>query len=316
MNMTIRAMTPAERNYCYSQSQQISMQTGLIGHLRADMDSNGKGFFSTFFDFRADLKSEDFKAEFDEVINDLREEGNILHNRTTLSRLCNKAQESAFHNGRNEYGFRVDTGHYSYMMRLNPNKGEYNLYCYCYVRQWLERHMKKAERGIRFITPNYDELFRIPDGDKIRITYADGEKADRTCRYIDDYHVEIGSGWNSLLHICQFAEMMEQNGSTVIPLRSSLPEQCYSVLPDTGELIIIKKGKSGYYRTDIDMGGKGENRALADEYNAKLGVSKAQEQAMSAGSMFGWQVPGADPKNYDESGQPIRPKHKDRGDAR
>ena len=55
MDMTIRAMTPAERNYCYLQSQQISMQTGLIGHLRADMDSNGKGFFSTFFDFRADL---------------------------------------------------------------------------------------------------------------------------------------------------------------------------------------------------------------------------------------------------------------------
>ena len=316
MDMTIRAMTPAERNYCYLQSQQISMQTGLIGYLRADMDCNGKGFFSTFFDFRADLKSEDFKAEFDEVINDLREEGNILHNRTTLSRLCNKAQESTFHNGRNEYGFRVDTEHYSYMMRLNPNKGEYNLYCYCYVRQWLERHMKQAERGIRFITPNYDELFRIPDGDKIRITYADGEKADRTCRYIDDYHVEIGSGWNSLLHICQFAEMMEQNGSTVIPLRSSLPEQCYSVLPDTGELIIIKKGESGYYRTDIDMGGKGENRALADKYNAKLGVSKAQEQAMSAGSMFGWAVPAADPKNYDENGQPIRPKHKDRGDAR
>lgn len=48
MDMTIRAMTPAERNYGYAQSQQISMQTGLIGHLRADMDSNGKGFFRTF----------------------------------------------------------------------------------------------------------------------------------------------------------------------------------------------------------------------------------------------------------------------------
>ena len=63
MNMTIRAMTPAERSYCYSQSQQISMQTGLIGHLRADMDNNGKGFFTTFFDFRAELKTEDFNRE-------------------------------------------------------------------------------------------------------------------------------------------------------------------------------------------------------------------------------------------------------------
>ena len=30
----------------------------------------------------------------------------------------------------------------------------------------------------------------------------------------------------------------------------------------------------------------------------------------------GWAVPAADPKNYDDNGQPIRPKHKDRGDAR
>ena len=37
---------------------------------------------------------------------------------------------------------------------------------------------------------------------------------------------------------------------------------------------------------------------------------------MVAGSMFGWQVPGADPKNYDEQGLPIRPKPKEREDAR
>ena len=313
MEMTMRPMFPAERNYCYSQSQQISMQTGLIGYLRADMDSDGKGFFSTWNGFRDDLKSEDFKLEFDDVINKLREDGNFLHDRSTLSRCCCRTPESEFHNDRNEFGFRVDTEHYAYMMRLNPNKGEYNLYCYCYVRQWLDQHLHHAERGIRFITPDYKEIFRIPDGDKVRITLSTDETLDRVCRYIDDYHLEVG---NNLYHICEFAERMERNGNTVIPLRSTLPEQCYSVLPDTGELIIIKKGESGYYRTDIDMGSKAENRALAEEYNAKSGISKAQEQAMSVGSMFGWAVPGADPKNYDEQGQPLRPKRKDRGDAR
>lgn len=173
MDMTIRAMTPEERNYCYSQSQQISMQTGLIGHLRGDMGSNGKGFFSTFFDFRADLKTEDFKGAFDNVINALRFDenyGGVLKDRSALAAYCRRTPESSFGGDGREYGFRVDTEQYSYMLRLNPNRGEYNLYCYCYVRQWLDRHLHHAEKGIRFITPDYKEKFRIDDGDKIRIT--------------------------------------------------------------------------------------------------------------------------------------------------
>ena len=316
MDMTIRAMTPAERNYCYSQSQQISMQTGLIGHLRADMDSNGKGFFSTFFDFRADLKTEDFKAEFDEVINALRFDenyGGALKDRSALAEYCRRTPESSFGGDGREFGFRANTEQYSYMLRLNPNRGEYNLYCYCYQRKWLDRHLQQAERGIRFINPNYKELFRIPDGDQVRITTSDGEKMDRTCRYIDDYHVEIGC---NLYHICEFAERMEQARNTVVPLRSSLPEKCYSALLDTGMIVILKRGDTGYYKTDISYTDKDSARQLVDEYSRKLGVSKGQAEAMKAGSMFGFAVPAADPKNYDVNGTPIRPKQKDRGDNR
>ena len=62
MDMSFRAATPSERNYAYSQSQQIAIQTGCIGHLRGDMDSNGKGFFTSWDDFRKDLKTDEFKA--------------------------------------------------------------------------------------------------------------------------------------------------------------------------------------------------------------------------------------------------------------
>lgn len=223
--MTLRPMTAAEQMYSYSQSQQISMQTGLIGYLRADMDSNGKGFFSSWNGFRDSLKSEDFKLEFDEVLNELREDGNFLHDRNTLARCCNRTPDSSFHNDRNEYGFRADTDHYSYLMRLNPNKGEYNVYCYCYVKQWLDRHMRQAEKGIRFITPDYKDVFRISDGDRIRMTLPSGEKLEQTCRYVDETHLEVG---NSLYHICEFAERMQRNGVQTIPLRSSLPDKCFS----------------------------------------------------------------------------------------
>jgi hypothetical protein len=47
----IEIMKEVERKYTYSQSQQIQMQTGLIGYLRADMDTDGNGFFSTWNDF-------------------------------------------------------------------------------------------------------------------------------------------------------------------------------------------------------------------------------------------------------------------------
>lgn len=306
--MTLRPMTAAEQMYSYSQSQQISMQTGLIGYLRADMDSNGKGFFSSWNGFRDSLKSEDFKLEFDEVLNELREDGNFLHDRNTLARCCNRTPDSSFHNDRNEYGFRADTDHYSYLMRLNPNKGEYNVYCYCYVKQWLDRHMRQAEKGIRFITPDYKDVFRISDGDRIRMTLPSGEKLEQTCRYIDETHLEVG---NSLYHICEFAERMQRNGVQTIPLRSSLPDKCFSYLESTGEMIVITKGEKGYTPTGIyPQSDSPKNGASA--LNAANCVTKAQEAAMVAGSMFGWETPAADPKNYDEQGIPIRPKAKGR----
>ena len=317
MDMSFRAATPSERNYAYSQSQQIAMQTGSIGHLRGDMDSNGKGFFTSWDDFRKDLKTDEFKAEFDNVINALRfdaQYGGVLKDRSSLTSYCYSHPESGFDASYcTEYAFRADTEKYAYILRLNPTKGDYNLYCYCYVREWLDRHMTNAQRGIRFIMPDYKEIFCIPDGDKVRITMSDGETADRTCSYIDDYHLEVG---NNLYHICEFAERMEQAGNTVVPLRSSLPEKCYSSLLDTGAIVILKRGETGYYKTDIPCVGKDEAKVLVSEYNRKLGVSKAQEEAMRTGSMFGFQVPGADPNNYDENGQPIKPKHRDRGDTR
>lgn len=312
MDLDMRALTEKEDKYTFSNSMQISMQCGLIGHLRADMDSDGNGFFSSWEDYRKELKTDEFKDEFDKVINSLREEGDILYNRKSLAKYCYSSPQAKMNNEQDYYGVRVDTEKYAYLCRLNPNKGEYNLYCYCYIKDWLDKHIRSAEKGIRFITPEYKEKFRISDGEKIRITFSDGEVKDRVCRYIDDSHVEVG---DDLYHICEFAERMEQCGATFIPLRSDLPEVCYSILPSTGDAIIIKHGESGYYRCEYSTEDKAFNREFANDRNANLGVSKAQVEAMLAGSMYGWDVPAADPKSYDENGTPLR-NTKDRGDAR
>ena len=303
-NMTIHPVEGTEELYCYRNSQQISAQTGLIGHLRADFGCTGKEFYSSFFDFREDLKSPDFKAELDIVVNELRD--GFLKDREQLSAFCGEHPESLMESGR-QYGFRADTDHYSYLLWLNPDKEDYNFYCYCYVRQWLDRHVSHAEAGIRFITPNYRELFRITDGDQIRMMLPSGETQDRICRYIDETHLEVGG---SLYHICEFAERIQRSGIQVVPLRSSLPDKCFSTLESSGELIVITKGEKGYAPTGTfpQNASPKEGAAALNEAN---GITKAQEAAMVAGSMFGWAVPAADPRNYDANGNPVHQKTRD-----
>ena len=319
MDLTFRPMTQAEQAYCYSQSQQISGQTGLIGHLRADFGSNGTGFFSNFFDFRKDLKSEDFKAEINEVINALREDqrfGGILASRTAMSKYCKKHPGSSIEPDYN-YGFRADTDHYSYMLRVTPKKGEYNLYCYCYLRQWLDGHMKRAEKGIRFFI-DYKERFRLADGDRIRLVIESGENREMTCRYIDDHHMEVfGQRTSTVYHIDEFVEAWKNHGCTeMIPLRKSLPERCFGYLKATGEIVVLQKGQKGFAPT----GKYAENETpqeCVDSLNSAMDVTRAQAAAMMAGSMFGWDAPAADPANYDDQGIPVRPGRKqDLGDAR
>ena len=57
MDFEIKIMTPAERSYCYTGSQQLDKQAGCIGHLRGDMDRSGSGFFTSWWDHCPELKT-------------------------------------------------------------------------------------------------------------------------------------------------------------------------------------------------------------------------------------------------------------------
>lgn len=178
-----------------------------------------------------------------------------------------------------------------------------------YVKEWLDKHIEEANRDIRFIDSHYKELFRIPDGERIIVTDRDGKTESYPCRYIDNYHTEIG---RNLFHICEFAERMEQGGCTYAPMEPPLPPMCYSILPSTGEVIQIDRWQKGYTATRFNDGNRVENEAIKDKFNEKLGVTKAQEQAMLAGSMIRWDSIAAKPKSYDENGKAIKPKDYER----
>lgn len=196
MNMEVRAMTPEERKYSYTQDADTIRRSGCIGHLRVDMDTNGTGFFSSWDNHNAALKTQDFKDQFDEVINALRfdeQYGGILKNRSSLASCCYKTPESDFGNDR-EFGFRVDTEEYSYMLRLNPNKGEYAAYIYAYDRDMLDSELLPApelmnvlvvEPGqppyVKAIQTGLESLYREIDTDTVQAVYPWNDAVGLIC---------------------------------------------------------------------------------------------------------------------------------------
>ena len=310
-DFTLRPMTIPERKYSYAQSSQLQGQTGNIGHLRGDFGSNDNLFYTTWFDARPQLKSDEFKQDLDDVINAMRsEEYGLLQNSVAMRSFGRANKDSEMQgNYTTEFGFRADTEKYAFLLRCIPVRGDYNFYCFCYVKEWLDKHIEEANRDIRFIDSHYKELFRIPDGERIIVTDRDGKTESYPCRYIDSYHTEVG---RNLFHICEFAERMEQGGCTYAPMEPPLPPMCYSVLPSTGEVIQIDRWQKGYTATSFNDGNRAENEAIKDKFNEKLGVTKAQEQAMLAGSMIRWDSIAAKPKSYDENGKAIKSKDYER----
>ena len=83
---------------------------------------------------------------------------------------------------------------------------------------------------------------------------------------------------------------------------------CYTYIQTSNIIGIIHKGESGYYKTDIlESNGiktHDEAQSFVDELNEKLNLTKGEVKAMEHGSMFGWETPAADPKNWNDDGTP------------
>ncbi|MDD2301382.1 MAG: hypothetical protein PHG30_02355 [Eubacteriales bacterium] len=83
-----------------------------------------------------------------------------------------------------------------------------------------------------------------------------------------------------------------------------LPDACLTLMPSDGRLIYIERGVNGYHTSEWETGDPQKNRKIADFYNEKRGVTQAQEKAMLNGSLFGWDVPAADPNRYEATSSP------------
>ena len=165
--------------------------------------------------------------------------------------------------------------------------------------------MDEQEKMIRFIDSHYQTLFYVPDGGNVILTYSDGEKAVRPCKFLDEYHTQIG---HNVFHICQFAEIMERNGTSYVPEKPMpLPKFCFGTLPATGELILIRQGEKGYSICIDSSPHREQNEMTAAQENRRRGVTRQQEAAMLGGAMRGWASPAAKTSSYDLQGNKIAP---------
>ena len=80
-----------------------------------------------------------------------------------------------------------------------------------------------------------------------------------------------------------------------------LPPLCYARHPETSATVLIVRGEDGYHPVQTFLTPAQLNAALAEP------PTPAQVQAMVVGSMFGWQVPGADPARHAAARADVQP---------
>ena len=109
-----------------------SLRNACVGHLRMDFGS-GNEFYSSWFGSREDLNDSAFKADLQEVVNELRKDG-LLKNRREMQRFCDAHQSL---NLDESCGFSVETDSHLFLLRCRPERGNYDCYCYCYDKREL-----------------------------------------------------------------------------------------------------------------------------------------------------------------------------------
>ena len=81
--------------------------------------------------------------------------------------------------------------------------------------------MRDARNDIIFRDANYDVMFKIKDGDSIKITVAyDGEELVRKCRWLDETHLNVG---DTCFHVDEFMEKQMKVGNRYEPVPGQEP---------------------------------------------------------------------------------------------
>lgn len=142
-----RAAAESDAALFFSGTPEDDVRLGCVGHMRFDFGGGSEKFWHTWWDHAVELKTEVFKQDLQDVVDDLRENG-PLRNLNAMEDFCwsheNARFSERFHS--QSYGFTLESDSYCYYLRCFPHKGDYS-YLYCYEKETLRMSMAEQNEA-------------------------------------------------------------------------------------------------------------------------------------------------------------------------
>lgn len=225
MVFKFRPVKADEAKYLYPQSGLLDMLTNRIGTLRGSF-----GEYNELFVICESFLMNDIPQKFTDTLCRLMKylygSGQMLCDIRCLTSYC-YSNPITLLDGGHEFGLRIDSDEYCFLLRLSPHKRTENIVCSCYMSANLDTHIYRASRGIRFLDSAQKERFRIQDGESIILSAPNGKEYKHFCRYTDDAHFEMNS---NLYNICTFDNAMRCAGFAYRPSALNDPPTPVSIV--------------------------------------------------------------------------------------
>lgn len=140
----LRPASPEETGLFFAMPKEQDAELGAIGHLRADFGRGGDRFNHTWHPRGPkELNTLEFKTEFDDLVNELRENG-PLKSLSDMRRYCREhGGEIAGGICTQNYGYIIETENYRYALRCNPQPGDHQIYLTAFDLRVQEMNMKQ-----------------------------------------------------------------------------------------------------------------------------------------------------------------------------
>ena len=145
----IRPYSSEEAGHFYDQHPAEDERLGCIGHIRMDFGRSGSEFWHTWHPRGpAELNSPEFKAELQEVVDELRK--GVLKNFSAMTGYCRGHGGEISGGWVQNYGYILETENYRYCLRCNPVPGDYQAYLICFDKQVQEMNQtNQPDQGMQ-----------------------------------------------------------------------------------------------------------------------------------------------------------------------